>query len=201
MCEHCRDCSEEYADFGVYLLPDELWAQLAPEWAPGGLLCPRCLERRAEEQGHTLYWTAALDDFPFNNLGPQVSVDPGLRVKLQGWVLKRLRERLAKPPAGRTPRRGFESHPIRCVLLPCRHKSDPNQSDKRGVVPAKEKRSRLARPGSLVGRLRREKPHTCSYVSCPAWRDHYGQMSEEQWNSVPRTSEQIEARNAPRDWE
>ena len=42
--EHCDDCGRAYED--VYWLDDDLWA-LLHERAPGGLLCPSCVVRRA----------------------------------------------------------------------------------------------------------------------------------------------------------
>jgi hypothetical protein len=71
--EHCLDCSEEYFDLGIYRVSDELWAQLAPEWSPHGLLCPKCLEKRAEARGVTLYWESSAGEFPTRVLKHAVS--------------------------------------------------------------------------------------------------------------------------------
>lgn len=38
--EHCQACGKAYDD--VYAVPDEVWAQISPKPAPGGLLCPKC---------------------------------------------------------------------------------------------------------------------------------------------------------------
>jgi len=50
----------------VYQLPDEIWHKITPK--PGnpeaGLLCPRCADIRAREQGVVLYWEAGNRQFP-----------------------------------------------------------------------------------------------------------------------------------------
>jgi hypothetical protein len=110
MSEHCFDCSEEYFSFGVYNVSDELWAELVPEWAPGGLLCPRCLEKRAEAKGRTLYWNGALDDFPVVALEKAIRAADGVlkskRAKQIGYAdmervnaRKLLRDALRSTPA------------------------------------------------------------------------------------------------------
>ena len=50
--EHCMDCGRPYALW--WEAPDWLWKLLIGR--PGGLLCPDCLDRRADAQGIVLRW-------------------------------------------------------------------------------------------------------------------------------------------------
>jgi hypothetical protein len=55
--EVCWDCG---AQVGLYWhASDELWALVMGE--PGGLLCVRCFDRRAWDQGRLLRWEPILD--------------------------------------------------------------------------------------------------------------------------------------------
>ena len=56
--EHCQDCGAHYTT--VYWLPTYVWVVVTPkpENLAAGLLCPACADRRADDAGMTLNWTA-----------------------------------------------------------------------------------------------------------------------------------------------
>ena len=64
--ETCQSCGRQYHT--VYRVPDEVWAVISPKPVEGngggGLLCPACCEMRARAAGITLFWEAAVNEFP-----------------------------------------------------------------------------------------------------------------------------------------
>lgn len=57
--EVCSACHDPYLT--VYLLPDEVWDQIA---AGASLLCPSCADARARKLGIELYWEAEVGEYP-----------------------------------------------------------------------------------------------------------------------------------------
>jgi hypothetical protein len=81
MSETCQDCGSPYEE--VYRVPDEVWRQISPKASEGdglgGLLCLHCAEVRAWQKGITLYWEAAIGNFP-----SIVAVEDYIRLMLSG---------------------------------------------------------------------------------------------------------------------
>lgn len=52
----CYDCGRRYGDehgFSDLIVPDAVWAMIAPRPSGGGLLCACCITRRMRERGIT----------------------------------------------------------------------------------------------------------------------------------------------------
>jgi hypothetical protein len=49
----CQGCGLEYSDpgFADLVVPDGVWEKISPTGNHGGLLCPTCMVRRAEQRG------------------------------------------------------------------------------------------------------------------------------------------------------
>lgn len=59
--EHCQDCGRTYGLMGWWRAEDDLWFAVTDR-RYGGLFCPDCFGRRAQEKGIPLRWTAERDE-------------------------------------------------------------------------------------------------------------------------------------------
>lgn len=57
--ELCQACGDLYQT--VYMVPDEVWDQIA---GGANLLCLMCADRRARKLGIELYWEAEVGEYP-----------------------------------------------------------------------------------------------------------------------------------------
>lgn len=48
---HCADCGMEYGTFPDMILPDDVWARIAPNEGGNGILCPTCIAKRLDKIG------------------------------------------------------------------------------------------------------------------------------------------------------
>jgi len=59
--ETCQICKKGYQT--VWSAPDNLWKKLNGN-NEGGLICLNCFDRIAKENGITLYWECAENEYP-----------------------------------------------------------------------------------------------------------------------------------------
>jgi len=62
MAEKCMNCESMVEQ--VWHVDDGLWNKLSGYPDGNGLLCIRCFDRKAQEQGIYLYWTCQPNSFP-----------------------------------------------------------------------------------------------------------------------------------------
>ena len=48
---NCADCGMEYGTFPDMILPDDVWARIAPREGKYGILCPTCIAKRLDKIG------------------------------------------------------------------------------------------------------------------------------------------------------
>jgi hypothetical protein len=51
MTANCADCGMEYGTFPDLILPDDVWARIAPREGKYGILCPTCIAKRLDKIG------------------------------------------------------------------------------------------------------------------------------------------------------
>jgi hypothetical protein len=51
MTANCADCGMEYGTFPDMILPDDVWARIAPREGKYGILCPTCIAKRLDKIG------------------------------------------------------------------------------------------------------------------------------------------------------
>ena len=54
--EYCDICGKGYEI--VYLVPDKVWNKITPKKGEAGCLCIECADKRAQNIGIVLYWSA-----------------------------------------------------------------------------------------------------------------------------------------------
>jgi hypothetical protein len=59
LIEFCKRCGAQQPV--VWTASDDLWAQFSGWTDDGGVLCPTCFDRRAQQRGVLLRWTPTID--------------------------------------------------------------------------------------------------------------------------------------------